>query len=458
MRLDRREVVLGGVALLLVGSSRSAAAEGGNWGNWRGPHFDGSTDEVGLPVKFTPTEGVRWSVSMPGPSASTPIVWGDRVFVSTVDTQAMQLLALCLDRATGAVRWKHSVGTGHQPGGQGNPVQLEEKSNYSSPSPVTDGRRVVFFYGNGDLVAFDLAGKKLWSRNLQREYGDFAFSFTFSTSPQLYAGRLYMQVLQRNRPIGGRGKEGAESYLMALDPATGKEQWRAVRPAPAEAESLEAYSTPIPFEHQGRKEILIAGGDILSGHDPATGKELWRWGTWNEEPDVPNTQHRRKDFRLVPSPVAGGGVVLGCGPKTKPVYAVKAGLTGDVTRTGLAWRSEVRGAVTADVPTPLFYRNRYYILSDLKKSLSAVDPKDGKVLWTVPTPTRSACWGSPTAGDGKVYALSLEGEVLVFDAESGQLLAQNPMASEEKDIRSAIAIAGGNLFIRTNSRLFCVGS
>src|SRR5688500_16890671 len=98
MRLDRREVVLGGAALLLGGSFRSAAAESGNWGNWRGPHFDGSSDSVGLPVKFTPTEGVRWSVPMPGPSASTPIVWGDRVFVSTVDTQAMQLLALCLDR------------------------------------------------------------------------------------------------------------------------------------------------------------------------------------------------------------------------------------------------------------------------------------------------------------------------------------------------------------------------
>lgn len=244
---------------------------------------------------------------------------------------------------------------------------------------------------------------------------------------------------------------------MALDPATGKEQWRVVRPAPATSESLEAYSTPIPFTYQGRKEILVVGGDILTGHDPATGRELWRWGTYNQDPEVPSSRHQRKDFRLVPSPVAGAGVVLSCGPKTKPVFAVKAGQNGDVTATGLAWHTESRSVVTTDVPTPLFYRNRFYVASDLKKTLSALDPRNGKVIWTVPTPSRSPVWTSPTAGDGKIYAMSLQGEVSVFDAERGELLATNPMATDENEIRSGIAIAGSNLFIRTNSRLFCVG-
>ncbi|MGV3722469.1 MAG: PQQ-binding-like beta-propeller repeat protein [Actinomycetota bacterium] len=456
MRLDRRELMLGGAALLLSAESRSHAAGGQNWSNWRGPHFNGSSDEKNLPVKFSPTEGVRWSVPMPGPSAATPIIWGNSVFVSSVDIEAKQLLAICLNRNTGAVRWKHAVGSGYLPGGQGNEIQLEPKTNYASPSPVTDGQRVIFFYGNGDLIALDFAGKTLWSRNLQKELGDFGFSFTFSTSPLLYEGRLYMQVLQRNRPIGSRGKEGAESYLMALDPATGKEQWRVVRPAPAVAESLEAYSTPVPFVYKGRKEILIAGGDILTGHDPATGRELWRWGTYNQDPDDPNSKHKRSDFRLVPSPVAGGGVVLACSPKTKPVFAVKAGQAGDVTQSGLAWHSEIRSVVTSDVPTPLFYRDRFYVASDLKKALSCLDPKDGKVLWTVPTPSRSAVWASPTAGDGKIYAMSLQGEVSVFHADSGELLSTNAMAPEENEIRSGVAIAGGNLFIRTNSRLYCI--
>jgi outer membrane protein assembly factor BamB len=459
MRMDRRELLLGAAGLLVAREACGQAARGQNWGNWRGPAFNGSAEAAGLPVRFSPTEGVRWSAPLPGPAAATPIVWGNSVFLSSVDPTAKQLLAICLNRATGAARWKHSVGSGYRPAGQGNEIQLEPKTNYASPSPVTDGKHVVFFYGNGDLVAFDFAGKKLWARNLQQDYGDFAFSFTFASSPLLYGGRLYLPILQRNAPIGARGREGAESFLLAMDPATGKEQWRAIRPpgAGAGAESLEAYTTPIPFEHQGRKEILIAGGDILSGHDPATGKEFWRWGTWNEDPGIPTSRYRRKDFRLVPSPVAGGGVVLGCGPKTKPVYAVKAGLTGDVSETGLAWRSEVRGDVTADVPTPLFYRERFYVASDLKKALSAVDPRDGKVLWTVPIPSTSAVWASPTGGDGKVYAMSLQGEVMVFDAERGELLATNAMAADEQDIRSCVAIAGGNLFIRTNSRLYCVG-
>ncbi len=457
MRLDRRDVMLTGAGVLLGSAPCASAAKQQNWGNWRGPNFNGSSDETGLPVKFGPTEAVRWSAPMPGPGAATPVVWGNSVFVSSIDAGAKQLLALCLDRTTGAVRWKQAVGSGYRPAGQGNEVQLEDKTTYASPSPTTDGQRVIFFYGNGDLVALDFRGKKLWARNLQKEYGDFCFSFTFASSPVLFEGRLYMQVLQRNRPIGARGRDGAESFLLALDPATGQQRWRAVRPAPGVAESLEAYSTPVPFVHRGRKEILIAGGDILTGHDPATGKELWRWGTYNQDPGDPGSRHRRNDFRLVPSPVAGGGVVLACGPKTKPVFAVKAGQSGDVTQTGMAWYSEVRGPVTADVPTPLFYRGRFYVMSDLRKTLSAVDPRDGRVVWSVPTPGRSPVWASPTAGDGKVYTISLQGEVSVFHAENGAVLANAVMAPNENDIRSAVAISGSNLFIRTNTRLYCIG-
>lgn len=433
---------------LAVGAAGAAGAA--DWPNWRGPHFNGSADETDLPVRFSPTENIRWSTPLPGPSAATPIIWGDSVFLSSADPEAQQLLAMCLDRKTGQVKWKHAAGSGYLPAGKGTPINLDHRSNYASPSPVTDGQRVVFFYGNGDLVAFDFAGQKLWARNVQKEYGDFCFGWTFSSTPQLYDGRLYVQVLQRDLAVEGRGKDGSESFLLALNPATGKELWKVSRPSPAKLESREAFTTPIPFEHGGRKEIVLSGGDLLTGHDAATGKELWRWGTWN-------AGHNHPSLRLVPSAVAGGGVILGCGPKREPVYAVKAGGAGDVSVSGLAWKSEERGAVTTDVPTPLFYRGKFYILSDLRKTLSCVEPADGKVLWSTPLPGPTMCWASPTGADGKLYLMSLRGEVHVVDAAGGQILATNAMAEGENDLRSSIAAAHGCLFLRTNTRLYCIG-
>lgn len=440
------------LAIIALALSAGAAFAGPrDWANWRGPEFNGSSAEVGLPVKFSPTEGVKWAVDLPGPSAATPAIWGDSVFVSSTEPAKQLLLALCLDRKTGKIRWQKVAGSGYQPGGgQGNPLQIDGRSNYASPSPVTDGKRVVFFYGNGDMVAYDFGGKELWRKNIQQECGDFAFNWTFGSSPQLYDGKLYLQILQRNIPVQGRGKDGSESYLMAMDPATGKELWRAVRPTDARMESREAYSTPIPFVHNGRKEIVISGGDIVSGHDAATGKELWRWGTWN-------TDHLGTSLRLVPSPVTGAGIILASAPKQLPVFAIKAGGSGDLGPAGIAWQSPDRSALTSDVPTPLFYKNRFYVLSDLKKAISCVEPATGKVLWSSPTPGFSPCWGSPTGADGKVYVISLKGEVHVYNADTGELLATNPMADQENEIRSSVAVAYGNLFVRTNSKLYCIG-
>ncbi len=422
-----------------------------DWTNWRGPRFNGATEAQDLPVKFSAQEGVKWSASLPGPSAATPIVYGDRVFVSAADLANQKLLAYCFDRKTGKLLWEDLAGSGYKPAGLGNTVQLDERSYYSSPSPVTDGKRVIFFYGNGDLISYSLDGKRNWTRNVQKDWGDFNFGWTFSSSPQLYDGRLYFQLLQRDTPVSGRGKDGSKSYLIALDPADARELWRVERPSPARAESREAFTTPIPFIHEGKKLMLLSGGDLLSGHDAVTGKELWRWGTWNAD-------NRRPDYRVVPSPVAGEGLVLGCGPKREPVFAIKLGGSGDVSASHVAWKSDPRETpVTSDVPTPLFYKGKFYVASDIRKSLSCVNPSDGKILWSTPFPGTSTCWASPTAADGKIYIMSLRGDVHVVDAGTGALLATNPIATDEQELRSSVAIAHGNLFIRTNTKLFCIG-
>lgn len=440
---------LAGAVLASAPQTRAQHA-GHDWPNWRGPHFNGSSDETGLPVKFSPTENVRWSADLPGPSASTPIIVGDRVFLSAADLKNEQLLALCLDRKSGAILWTRKAGSGYRPAEMGNAVALDYRSNYSSQSPVSDGKRAIFYYGNGDLVAFDFAGNEQWRRNIQKEYGDYSFGWTYSSSPLLFKNRLYIQVLQRDKAVGGRGKEGAEPFLLALEPATGKEIWKHVRPSPAKAESREAFTTPIPFTHNGRTELLLAGGDVVSGHDPDTGKEFWRWGTWNLD-------HRRGDYRLVPSPVGAAGTVLVCGPKREPVFGVKAGREGDISADGLAWKSEPGSPLTADVSTPLIYQNRLYLASDQRRAVTCADPATGKIDWSTPIP--GVCWASATGADGKIYAMSLKGEVYVLDAKSGELLATNPMAlPEEDELRSSPVVAHGALFIRTPSKLYCIAN
>lgn len=437
--MRRFAAVLLGAATLLHANLLPAE----NWPQFRGPHFNGSSGEKNLPVKFSRTENVAWVAALPGAAAATPAIWGDRVFVSSTDAESKSLVALCLDRLSGKLLWQHKVADG---------LSQDSRSNYASPSPATDGQRVIFFYGNGELAAFDLAGQKLWGRNLQHDYGEFAFQWTFSTSPLLYQDKLYMQVLQRNEPARGRGAKGgkSESYLLALDPASGKELWRHVRPSQAVAESLEAFSTPVPWENAGRTELLIVGGDDISGHDPATGQELWRWGTWNPS--------RIGHWRLVPSPVAGGGVILACAPKGDPIYAVKAGGTGRLADDQLAWVTRDDKSLTTDVPTPAFADGDFFVLSDVRKSLCRVDPKTGRARWQFKTPGLAKYEASPLVADGKVYLINFVGDVVVVDAATGQQLALVSLDDPADDaVRSSIVASGGQLFIRVNRKLYCIG-
>ncbi len=251
--------------------------QAGNWPQWRGPYFNGSTEEKNLPSSWTKTENIAWTADLPGAAASTPIIWENRVFLSGVDSAKEVLQAVCFDRTTGKLLWKEDVAVWKDELTRG--IRKDRQSNYASSSPVTDGKAAIFFYGNGDLICFDMIGRRRWERNIQKDYGPFAFNWTFSTSPLLYEGKLYLQVLQRDVPVRGRGLADQEnqSYLLAMDPETGKTLWRCVRPSEAVEESREAFTTPIPLEFEGRKELILVGGDALTGHDPQTGKELWRW-------------------------------------------------------------------------------------------------------------------------------------------------------------------------------------
>ena len=428
--------------LFLAATLCASLVHAANWPQWRGPNFDGSSPEKGLPEKFSKTENVAWTAPLPGPSGATPVIFGDDVFVNSIDAAKKSRVALCLDRKTGSVKWQQDLGPG---------VTQDDKSNFSSPSPVTDGQFVYFYYGNGELACFEVGGKKIWSRNIQKDHGPFAYQWTYSASPLLSDGRLYIQVLQRDVPVNGRGNPHNDSYLLAVDPKTGKDLWKHIRPADAMAESLEAFSTPVPFTHNGRKEILIVGGDCITGHNPATGQELWRWGTWNPQ--------KITHWRLVPSPVAGAGIVLACGPKNAPITAVKLGGSGKIEDSTLAWQSTDRD-VTSDVPTPLFYEGKFFVLNGGKRKLLCVEPSNGKVIWSGDFETRSVFESSPTAADGKIYVMDHKANVFVVAATGDQfkLLGSAAMGDEgENNLRSSVAISQGQLFIRTGKNLYCIG-
>lgn len=429
------------LVLVLVALS---VAQASDWPQWRGPDFNGSTDEKNLPSNWSKTDNVAWSVDLAGSSAATPIIWGDRVFLSGVDSAREMLLAMCFDRTNGKLLWQHDVAKG---------ISQDSRSTYAVSSPVTDGKIVVFFYANGDFVCFDLNGRRQWARNIHNDYGPFAFLWTFGSSPTLFNGRLYLQVLQRDVPVRGRGLKDRknESYLLAMDPGTGKTLWRQIRPSKARAESREAFTTPIPFSFNGNQQLLIVGGDVLTGHDLETGKELWRWGTWNPR--------RITHWRLVPSPITGDGVILVCAPKNYPVYAIRPTGTGVQDDSAIVWVSQEVREVSSDVPTPAYYDGDFFVLSDLRKHLSRVEPQTGKVKWTIQTPGRAKYEASPLAADGKIYIINHSGEVAVVNAANGEIInlisMDEPIGREV--VRASISAAYGQLFIRTTRRLYCVG-
>jgi outer membrane protein assembly factor BamB len=422
-------------ALLILGVlfSRAGAAD---WPQWRGPHFNGSSDAKSLPEKLDSSTQL-WKAELPGTGSGTPIVWGERIFLTGIDPGSKALLAMCVSRKDGKVLWSKKLGVG---------FQQNNRNDMASPSPVTDGKTVWFYYATGDLVAFDVDGNQKWARNIQKDYGEFYVQWIYASSPLLYDGKLYIQVLQRDVPPKGpaTSDKPADSYLLAIDPETGKDLWRVVRPNQAVAESKESYATPVPYEHDGKAEILLAGGDCVTAHDPQTGKELWRCGGWNPE-KIPH-------WRLVASASATDGLVFACPPKKGAVFAIKDGLEGDVTKSGVAWKNP---QITSDVCVPLIYRGKMYLLDGDKKQLYRVEPKTGEVLNSVALGGRSVFRASPTGADGKIYCMNEAGDVSVISADKLEILSTAKLGGTAN--RATIAVADGSVFIRTGQTLYAFG-
>lgn len=428
------------LALLACGA---LGAQGADWPNWRGPALNGSTADTGFLQTWGADSGIKWSAPLPGFSGATPCVVGENVFVSSPDSNK-NLLLLCLDRKDGKVRWQKELGTGDQTKGRTSP-------NMTSPSPISDGKSVYVLYGTGDLAALDLNGKVLWQRNLGTDHGRFSIMWLYGCSPALYRGKLYIQVLQRS-PVPGDythamdGNKERESYLLAIDAATGKDLWKHVRTTDAKLESMESYSTPIPYEHDGKAEILVFGGDYLTGHDPDTGAELWRCGGFNPK--------KGEWMRVVTSPVTWKDMIYAVGPKKVPLSAIKAGGKGDITATHVAWQFS---DAPPDVCTPVVYQDKLFVLDGDKQSLTCLDPKTGNKIWSGSLGVRENFKASPTAAEGRIYCVSERGTVVICDAgPEFKVLSTIELGGGEPS-RSSIVASQGQLFIRLAEKLLCVG-
>jgi outer membrane protein assembly factor BamB len=425
------------LAILLAAGSLRA----GDWPQWRGPFFNGSADETHLPASFSRTENLAWTAAMPGASGATPIVLGQRIFVSSTVRNSADLMGLCLRLADGQVIWRVKLA-------RAGPTL--PRGDYACPSPVTDGRRVVFTYGTGEIVAVDLDGKELWRRDLTKEYGCLAIMFGFSSSPLLYEGRLFVAVLRRHRPYSyNHGaklpRDGPlESYLLAIDPQTGKTLFRHIRQTDAVDESREAYTTPVPCEAAGRKAVVLNGGTYVTAHDPATGGELWRWRY-----DIPR---RPTQQRVIPSVVVGEGLIFAPQARGEATIALKPGGSGLIPQNQYVWRF---GDLTCDASTQLLYRGRLYALDGDEKVLSCLEPQTGKVTWRQRIGGEGPYRASPTGADGRVYCLSEGGDVVVLAAGDrfGEL---SRFSLDSRPCRSSIVAAGGSLLIRTAEQLLCL--
>ena len=407
-------------ALLLLAVGQPAAE---HWPQWRGPLLNGISAEKNLPVKWSATDNVAWKLAMPAWSGSTPIIWGDHLFLNVSDGKEMSLWAI--DRANGAVRWKRPLGGGDR---------RMMKQNMSSPSPVTDGKLVWVMTGAGVLKSFDFAGKELWTRDIQRDYGRFGLQWGYASSPLLFEDALYVQVLH------GMHTDDP-SYLLRIDKTSGKTVWRTERPTRARFESPDAYTTPALLRYGTTTEIVVTGGDVVTGHEPASGKELWRADGLNPRNDG--------SYRIVASPIVHGDLIF-APSRERPLLALKPGGRGDVTSSHVLW-SFNNGP---DVPTPVTDGTYLYSIND-RGIMFALEAKTGKTVYG-PQRLRSATYsGSAVLADGKIYITDEDGVTSVI--QSGpkfSLLAENDLGDYTL---SSPAISEGQIFVRTASALYAIG-
>jgi outer membrane protein assembly factor BamB len=395
-----------------------------NWPQWRGPNLNGISGEKDLPLRWSTTENVVWKLAMPSKTGATPIIWGNNIFLNVADTDN-KLYLWCVDKTNGSVAWKKLITGGNY---------LINKQNMSSPSPVTDGRNVYVMTGVGILKSFDFAGTEVWMRDIQKDYGKFGLNWGYANSPLLHEDSLYIQVTH-----GMKTRD--PSYILRIDKKTGKTLWRVERPTLAIRESPDSYSTPQLLKYADRAEIVVLGGDCVTGHDAETGKEVWRGNGLNPTND-PN-------FRTIASVVIFGDIIY-APTRERPLIAFRAGGKGDITESHKLWEF----SNGPDVPTPVTDGKYFYTVND-RGITWCLDARTGKQIWGARRIKPATYSSSLVLADGRIYITNEEGFTTVLKAgDHFEVLAENDLADYTL---SSPAISDGRIFMRTTQFLYAIG-
>jgi len=430
------------VGALVLTSSAGAVTESA-WPQWRGPSGQGVSNEKNLPAEWTATKNIKWKTAIPGRGHSSPIVWGNRIFLTTAiegdlvpGAKAVKHMdgdkeflhpdsvgadhkhlfkMICIDRDSGKIAWEQTAF-------EGTPYDnRHRKSSFASSTPTTDGKYVYAFFGTEGLYAYDMSGKLMWKADLGK-LGTVGMGT--GTSPILYDNLLILQCDEEN---------GAASFIVGLDKQTGKEVWRTARKVQV------SWSTPLLVRTDKRAELVTSGSEFVIAYDPASGKELWR--------------HKGVESNAIPSPVASSDLVfISAGFPAKVAMAIKLGSTGDLA-DAVVWKYN-KG--TAYVPSPILYGDYLYLTSD-RGVLTCLDAKTGEVKYEggrVPVP--ASFTASPVAVDGKILMTSEDGDTFVVKAgPKHEVVATNSVG---EPVYASPAIADGHIFIRGERNLYCIGS
>jgi outer membrane protein assembly factor BamB len=379
---------------------------GSDWPQFRGPTGQGHSDETGLPLNWSETTGVRWKVAIPGRGWSSPVVQGDRVWLTTATESGKSLRVIAIDRDQGTVLLNLEVF-------RNDGKITNAKNSFASPTPIVDGDRVYVHFGAFGTACISKSGEIIWKTRLKYDNGEHGPG----GSPVLYKDLLIVSC-----------DGNQEQFVIALDKLTGKTRWKKLR------EGYQAYTTPLIVSLPEGDQVISPGAFRAVAYEPLSGKELWqvRYG---------------EGFSNVPTPVYGDGLVFICTGFQEPsLLAVRLGGRGDVTKSGVAWKLN-RGVPLT--PSPLLIGNELYLVND-NGIATCLDAKTGREYWRARLGGNHSA--SPIYADGRIYFLSEEGESRVIaPGQQFKLLATNQVDGRTL---ASMAVAGGSIFIRSETHLY----